>query len=796
MIDLTERYEVELSFDSELLSRHSITIDREFESVDNLLDYLFDGLPFEWELIGGAYVIFPKEIERPKPIIGRVVDSQSGEPLPFAYVMVDGEAVASDENGNYVVEQTDIETNRIKASYLGYYKLDTLQNIKANSRIALTSAPLTMDAVVISSSRVERATQVGEQAGLLTVNQQIAGYLPGNGDDAIFNLLRLQPGVLASGEQSNELILWGSPEGTSRTYYDNIPLWGLSNFNDNISVINPFMVSRIDLYRGGYGADSPDAAGGVAQIRGKVGSNSPTASLLLNNETLNGSVQIPIGKRGRVIAAYRQNYLNLFEPEDFKQTNKLTNSDTEITTESNYKFRDCNLKYTFNGNNGDLFYISSLYGSDEVGYNSAYETEVTLPNSKTAMRNVDQGATDGKRQFGVSSYYGKRWSNGFSSSLTATYSQLRNNYDFRRTFSDDTNETLHNFNIAANNSVSEMTFKLENSIRVATSHTLSFGLEYNNNDISVGEDGGSEGGVSFGEGTNRVTIYAEDRYQIIETLSLCTGVRSTHNVTDNKQYFDPRIAANYQPLKSLRFNLAWGLYHQYVAESSVEDDSGNYVYCWNLAGVGDIPVLKSQHLVLGAAYTPKNYIFTIDGYHKSFDGLTRYVAGDRYGTSYRGDSQVVGLDLYAKRDFRGGSSVWLSYSLSKSGEHFDHFLSDDYLRSPLDQRHEFKAAAICRLGRFHLCATYIYGSGFPLYTSYKDKIYTESNYNRLDVSAIYSFKSSWCSGDIGISALNVTNAQNEKYSSFNRIPIDQQNSISIESGSTPFTPLLYIKLHL
>lgn len=794
LIDLTKRYGVELSFDSELLSRHSITENREFKSINKLLDNILDGLPLDWELIGGAYVIYPKVIKKTKPIIGKIIDRQSGEPLPFAYIEVDNQAVVSDEKGNFVVSSTDIELNRIKASYLGFYKLDTLQNFKANSQITLQPSMMMLDEVIVTPNIVERATQVGEETGLLTVNQQIAGYLPGNGDDAIFNLLRVQPGVLASGEQSNELILWGSPECTSRAYYDGIPLWGLSNFNDNISVINPFMVSRIDLYRGGYGVDSPDAAGGVAEIRGKVGSNKPTASLLLNNETVNGSVEIPIGIKYRIIAAYRQNYLNLFEPNDFRQINKLTNSDTEIITKSDYNFRDCNIKYVFNGNNGDLFYISSLYGSDKIGYNSIYSTNVKMPNGTSEIRNVNQWAKDGKQQFGVSSYYGKTWSNGFSSSITAYYSQLRNNYNFDRVFNNDTNDVLRNYNNVAKNNISEMAIKHDNNIRIAQSHTLNFGLEYNNNDISVCENSKSDSDVTFNEKSNRLTLYAKDKYQIIESLSVSGGVRATHNITADKTYVDPRLSVNYKPIESLKINFAWGLYHQYVVESSVEDESGNYVYCWNLAGVGDTPVLKSQHIIIGTAYTPKNYIFTIDGYYKSFDGLTRYVAGDRYGTSYRGYSRVIGLDLYAKRDFIGGSSVWVSYSFVKNEEHFDHFKSKDYMRSSLDQRHELKAAGIYRLGKFHFSATYVYGSGFPIYTNYLEKTYTEPDYNRLDISVMYSFTLKWCSSDVGLSVLNVTDAKNKKYSTFNRIPINQQNSISIESSSTPVTPLLYLKL--
>ncbi len=816
LIDLTKLYGVELSFDSELLSKHKVSINNKFESVDKLLNQLLYGLPLDWELTGGAYVIFPKEIDKPKQVIGKIIDSNSGEPLPFAYIEIDSVAVVSDEKGNFVVTPTDVSLNRVKASYLGFYKLDTLQNFKSNNQITLRPSMMMVDEVVVTSSIVERATQVGEKAGLITINQQIAGYLPGSGDNAIFSLLRVQPGVLASGEQSNELILWGSPEGTSRTYYDNIPLWGLSNFNDNISVINPFMVSLINLHRGGYGVDSPDAAGGVAEIRSKSGNSDPSLSVLLNNETINSALELPVGKKSRILASFRQNYQNLFDSDNFKQVIKLQSSDKQVFAESDYNFLDCNLKYTFNGDSGDLFYLSTIYGRDKLGYDINYQTEMVGPHEATAnlsyldhqsdkpnikpgisgptIRDITQSANQRKEQLGVSTYYGKTWSRGITAAFITSYSQLRDKYILARDAENTNSGNVNSMRVNANNNISDFATKFELRTKATISHNIKLGLEYNRNDLLLKEDNISENIVTITEHSDRTTLYAEDNYTPIKQLSITAGVRTTLDISNKKLYANPRISLKYQPNDKLRANVAWGLYNQYIVRTSVADDSGNYVYSWNLAGVNDIPTLQSQQIVTGVAYTPKNYIFTIDGYYKAFRNLTQYVTGERFNSIYQGDSRTYGLDIYAKRDFKGGSSVWISYSLAKNKEHFDHFRSDEYLRSPQDQRHELKCAAIYRIGKFHLSATYVYGSGFPVYTNIIDKKYTEDDYNRLDMSGVFTFKYKWVSGDIGISILNVTNTDNEKYNSFSRVPISQQNGISIESGSTPFTPLLYLKL--
>ncbi|MFI3321976.1 MAG: TonB-dependent receptor [Rikenellaceae bacterium] len=797
LFDISEFYDFHLSFDNEELSRHSATISGEYSSPASFLDVILSELPFGWELVDDVFVVYPKELLPPLPLVGQVVDKISGEPLPNAYVEVGEFATYSDDNGNFSIGHPLNDEFTLKASYLGYYKIDTLIQAGERVKINLTPDIIEIDEVEIQYYPVERTTQVGMKAGLITVTQQIASYMPGNGDDAIFNLLRVQPGVLASGEQSSELILWGSPDGTSRTYFDGIALWGLSNFSDNISTINPYMVSRIDLYRGGYDALQPDAAGGVANIRGKLGGVSqPTVGLFLNNETLNGMVELPIGKKSTLLAAYRQNYIDMLGSNDIKYYGQIKNLEDTISTTPDYKFRDYNIKYSFRGDNGDLFYLSSIYATDRLSYDLTYDSLFEKSDNTSVIRTIKQDANERNKQVGLSGYYGKRWINGLSTSLSASYSELQHGFNRNRTVSSDTlylDEGSSSDEYAQNN-IAEMSVKAQGQASIAQRHNLSFGAEAVANSSFIREDSLSTNFIWIEEQAVRYTIFAEDRFEISSPLSVSAGLRSTYFSGNNRQYLDPRLSLHYNPIENLKFNAAWGIYHQFTVETSLSNDGENYIYCWNIAGQNGAEVVEAQHFVLGAAYTPKEYIFTVDGYYKKFDGLTRYISWKNGSTIYYGQSKAMGVDFYGKRDFNNGSSFWLSYSLASSLERFDNYANYIYRRSPQDIRHEFKAAGIVRLGKFHLSATYIFGSGFPLYTDVAKNIYTEPDYNRLDISGTYSFQTKFFKSDIGLSILNVTDAQNIKYNNFSRIPYDQQTGINVESGSTPFTPLVYVKL--
>ena len=135
--------------------------------------------------------------------------------------------------------------------------------------------------------------------------------------------------------------------------------------------------------------------------------------------------------------------------------------------------------------------------------------------------------------------------------------------------------------------------------------------------------------------------------------------------------------------------------------------------------------------------------------------------------------------------------------MSKTEEKFPYFLKNEWERSPQDQRHELKGAVLVNIKPFCLSANYVFGSGFPLNagTILRPK-YFEPEYNRLDVAAIYRFHIKKVMGETGISIMNVFNTQNIRYSNFEKVPLDQTNTVNIYSEAVPFTPRLTLKLSL
>lgn len=800
LTDLINEYDASISFNDKALSAYKINLEKSFPSVESAVTYLVKDLPLKLELRSGVIIIYRKKKQKKKQfwtLSGRVVEKGSAEPLPYSHIIINQRGTVSDLMGNFSINSETDSVFNIKISHLGYYILDTVIEAGQKHVFELWPASVGLSEVVIKNSIVEKTGQYGLEAGLIKLNHRVAGFLPGYGDNSVFNLLRLQPGILASGEQTNGLIIWGSYEGHSKVMFDGFTIYGLKNFNDNISSFNPLMAKDVEVYKGGFGATMGERVGGIVNITGKMGNIRKTSfEITANNMTLNGLVEIPIAKKGSLILAFRHTYYELYDQSDLsfliRQNNDNdTTNDIDVTIKPDYRFRDMNIKYSTRlGKNEDLFYVSFYGGSDKFSYNidDIFKKLQLVKNTK-----------EENTQSGAAVFYGKKWSAGSQTNFTFSYSSIRFKFsdDFKIIYPNlgDENQLVDKY---TENQLTEAALKAENSFDLGSWNKLIAGAELFTNTVLLVEDTFDVNYVNMKKTSPRLNLYAQDKILIGKSLSLKAGLRMTHASLLKKVYFDPRFSVTYNPVESLKINFATGIYHQFITRSSVLDEQGNYRYLWTVADNEKIPVLSARHFVLGASFNKSGFTLNIDAYYKQTDGLTRFVRSAKYHVEdvFTGQSKTYGIDFLVKQDIKS-HSFWISYSLSKTEELFEYFLDGNYRRAPQDQRHELKFAGLLNFDPFFFSADYIYGSGFPdfIYNQQPNSA-TSQIYSRLDVSFIYKFLNRKLNGEAGLSILNVLNHDNFKLANFERIPADQTSSINIYAEAIPFTPTLFLKFYL
>lgn len=791
LIQMGKQYDLQFSFNDQLLSQYHITAHRHFSSKEEMMAFLLDDLPLGYEKSGEIFIIYPVRQE-PVPVTyhlsGMIMETGTQEVLPFSHVLVNDFGMITDLKGSFSYSSTTDSVFHVKASHLGCYVLDTVLQAGRNQMLFLTPAPIGIPEIVVQNNIVEKSAQLGEAPGLTKLNPYIANYLPGNGDNSVFNLLRLQPGVLAAGEQPNDLIIWGSPEGTSRVTFDGFTIWGLKNFNDNISAVNPYLAKNVHVSKGGYEVMHEDVVGGIVDITGINGSTEQAGyNLFVNNQTVNGMVEMPLFKKSSLVVAFRQSYTDLIEADDLKvnQSQGSAQGGGQININPDYQFRDFNLKYSINGKNGDLFYISMLGAKDDFSY--AFERPFN-------NRSVLQSSEEVNTQTGATLYYGKNWKNGARSHMKLSHSGFNSTYAIHRDVEVRWNgRVTSRIDEHADTDVDEWSLELKHEWQLAARHLMNGGAGIVHNGIQLVEDTFNIVVIDLHEQVNRLYLFAQDQWSLGTDVKLTGGLRFNKPGNIDKGFIDPRLSMTIRSLGYLKFNLAWGRYHQFLVKSSLLDESGNYRYTWSIADDETVPVMSSTHYVAGAVWSKNNLTASVDGYYKDVDGLTRYIRLRSNDRLYEGLGRSYGVDFYVKKDF-GYHSIWSSYSLGKTEELFPYFRPDEYRRSPQDQRHEWKVAGLLNFKNWHISANYVYGSGFPLYTDIAQKDYTEPDYNRVDASVVYKRNHRHFHWEIGLSVLNLLDADNVKYSSFTRVPVDQLNTIYINTESVGFTPLLYMKI--
>lgn len=796
LIRLSISYGIQISFDDRNLSQYEITMDKSFETAESALNELLTGLPLELKQRGDVFVIIQQKksfIPKSFCIKGQVLEKGTMEPLPYANIQVNGTGMAADLKGSFTFISISDSIFNVRVSHLGYYIKDTVVRSSEHLNFMLTPSIIGLTEVVIKNSLVEKSTLAGREAGMMKLNHLVASFLPGFGDNSVFNLLRLQPGILAAGEQTNELIIWGCYEGQSKVIFDGFTIYGLKNFNDNISAFNPLMAKDIEVFKGGYDARFGERVGGIVNITGKNGNTENTSfSVNLNNMTLNGMIEVPIARSGSLVIALRHTYYELYNPGDIssilgKRRGKDSTNSVDVTVVPDYRFRDMNIKYSAKIKERDFFYISLYGGNDRFSYDIEEPVDNLSITKNTEERNTQSGGTI---------FYGTNWNNGYSTNFSLNYSVLKSKYSDYLLVERTNQQIIKEYkDLKAENHIRENSVQVDNRFPVHPAHTLEGGMIFLSNRIELAEDTFNIVQASIRDTARRITLFFQDNMTIKKIIQVKAGIRLTQALYLGKFYPEPRISLSITAGTAFKINAAWGKYNQYVTKSSTLDDLGNYRYIWTICDDEQIPVLGSYHYVLGTSYYKNDLTISVEGYYKDVSGLTRYVRNTSINLEgiYKGIGRSYGVDFLLKKDYKW-LSAWLSYSIGKSEELFEYFKKEEYRRSPQDQRHEVKVAALANLDPFFISADYVFGSGFPLGPGILAESEADLTYSRLDVSFIYKFLNRRVKGEVGLSVLNVMNTQNIKYANFERVLNTQTNSVNIYSEAIPITPALYLKI--
>jgi hypothetical protein len=835
LVSLRDQYGFQLSYNDSEVSKYKVSVSKTFRTKEEALRFLLLGLPFQLKKTGEVFILVPdrekQSDEKSKAlttISGQIVESGSFEPLPFSNVFINNHPLVSDVMGSFNFTASADASFHVTISHLGYYIFDTVLYAGINQKFKLLPSSENLPEIEVRENLVERAAQIGEEPGKIKLNHSIARYLPGQGDNSVFNLLRLMPGIQAAGEQTTDLLIWGSYEGQSLIMLDGFTLFGLKNFNDNISVVNPFWVKNIEIYKGGYDARFGNRVGGMVNMTGKNGNRTrPTFSFNINQTTLNGMIELPLFKKSALMMAYRQTYYNLYNLDDFNifaPTRAPRSGDQHLidTTSTapdisvypdNYRFRDFNLKYSYQFDNNDLFYFSFYGGGDDFRLTADALLNRPPIHGSSAFGNttlkVNVLNNEINKQQGFSAYYNKLWKSGNISKIILSHASFsREVADYIQSKDQISGAFFNQDTAIVANNAGENSIRLENIINLRDGHQIEWGGGIYNNSALIENRQVYKDKTPVSTLTeynnNRKYLYAQDNLPVNRRINVKSGLRVSFVDQTMKFHLEPRISTTIRFSETLKLNASWGIYNQFMYKKSTVDRDNNYTYLW-ITSNKNIPVLHANHWVSGFNYYKKGFTVNIDGYLKSTRNLTRQIfqegttgPGGKPGgyVQVKGDAKTFGMDAFIKKDF-GRHSIWASYTLSKAMERLNTLNSSaaSWTPAPHDQRHELKLAALSNIRNFYFSADYVYGSGMEILKEVFNEETGNIRYNRIDAAITYKLPLKKFNGETGFSILNLFDTHNLKASNLKNIFVTNElGSVKIYTDAVPFTPTLFFKM--
>lgn len=622
---------------------------------------------------------------------GLITDFQTGEPLEFANVQLvrlatNQEAIStSNSNGVYEFRSVLRGSYRLSVRFIGYENFnDTLvvdgelASVTLNIRLRPTSQNLS-EVVVSGNQQLDV-----QRPGQVTIRSEDFRRTPTPAGSAdLMGYLQSQPGIVVTGDRGGQLFVRGGLPSENMVLMDGSMVFQPFHIIGFFSIFPEEVVSKADLFAGGFGPRYSSRTSSVMDVKLKNGnlydrkwsaSLSPyLSSLYYESPIEKGKSSFFVSARGSLIEESSQLYLSEQQP---------------------LKFNSQLIKYS---------------NVSEQGFNC----------SAHVLRTYDRGQLD----YTNGSYF--KWNNVVTGGRCAGVSQSSNlsYFEINVGISYASNEvgtaTTRGRNSTIMKSQADVNF-MQNigSMRLDYGAFVAFNeLSYDIADLFAGITSNEETMISVG-------MYSALNIPLAKNMSIDPGVVMTTYLGYLSPSIEPRVQATWSPrgIPNERLNLAWGLYKQPIVGIADFRDAGTAFTAY-MPIPDDNRAQSAEHFMAGWHQPIGQFInMSIEGYYKRIKDVPVSVWSSvaRFTTDLAyADGEVFGSDFrfnFNHRFFYGSVGYgfsWTEYTTAQ--DHFNTWFGEpvkDY-NPPQDRRHQVTLQTGYERGLFKANISWVYGSGFP-----------------------------------------------------------------------------------
>ena len=599
-------------------------------------------------------------------ISGYVLDSESGEGLPGANVILSGTLMGTATNfdGYFVITEVPSGSYELKISFMGFEPLSQIVNLRSGERFRqnfeLIPQTVELQEVVVTEERMERKVNI--QASRVKLNLRQMKGVPQIGEADLFRALHALPGVLTETEFSTGLIIRGGNSDQNLILLDGITVYNPSHLGGFFSNFILDAVKEADLLKGGFNAEYGGRLSAVLNVRSREGNRKKfegkaSVSLISAQTTLEG----PAGEKGAWLVSGRRTYFDkVFQG-------------TELYFP--YYFYDVQGHIFQDITKNDRISLSWYTGRDDLFWEDF----------------LLKGRWENKT---VSLNYRKL----FSETLVSHWVLAKSRFDIL-------------FGLGGGSGINEVdyiddfTFRSDWTWFASQEAQFRFGTEVKGLDFQYSASYLDSAIFMSQQSPVEAAAYAKMKWWPSAVFMLEPGLRvGYYDNHPEKWYFDPRLGIKYLLTEDRYLNFSLGIYHQFM--ETIQDDfypkimDAWFAVDYSVTPASAVQVTAGYEEYFGAAWRVQ-----VEAYYKTMNNMLTFVESrstvDEMVSDEsladlvdEGDGYAYGAELFLHKEI-GRLNGWVAYAHSISRKQFG---GKEYYTN-WDRRHVFNILGNYRISR-------------------------------------------------------------------------------------------------
>lgn len=650
-------------------------------------------------------------------IRGNVFDKESGEPIIYGNVLLQGTSKGTTTNIDGFFTIADVEPGKytLVATYIGYDSVAVDIEIRANKisyqKIELGTSTVQLGVVDVSGRREQARSEV--QVSKIAVTPKEIRSLPSTGGEAdIAQYLPVLPGIIVSGDQGGQLYIRGGSPVQNKILLDGMTIYNPFHSIGFFSVFETETIRSVDVLTGGFNAEHGGRISAVVDIKTREGNKKRLSGLVSASPfQAKALVEGPLKKAPEDGNGSSVSFLLTGKHSYLDQTSKALYSYATDTTFFSFasgdstNLEDIGLPYQYTDIYGKLSFVGSNGSKLNLfGFNFADRFNLE------GIANLDWNTFGAGANFTLIPP---------RSNIVMTGTAALSNYDIMlvEADGDPRSSSINSFsailNFAYFGSESEINYGFEfNGFNTQFEFKNLFDVTFNQEDF-----------------TTEIAGYFKYR-QKIGNLIIEPGIRLQFFASQADMELEPRLGLKYNITDNLRLKAAGGFYSQNLISTVSERDIVNF-FVGFLAGpesmlfnpgtrdITDHNLQKAWHAVGGLEFDYGNNLqLNVEPYLKTFTqiiNINRNKLSEADPDFITETGEAYGIDFSVKYTDQS-LYLWATYSLA----YVDRNDGEQVYPTIFDRRHNVNFLGTYNFGKkkdWEFSVRWNFGSAFPFTTT-------------------------------------------------------------------------------